>query len=107
MSLRAGPDGKPVGLDWDKISAHCPQDPGVWGKLPPPRKEEKPGRTSRPGPQRIAPDVAERIIHLYTVEQLSGAVIGNRVGVRHATVYKVLRRHGVEPRSKGFRSSAA
>jgi transposase len=57
--------------------------------------------------QQTPDDVADEIVRLYTEESLSGAVIGVRTGVRHATVYRILRRRGITPRSQGGKSRVA
>lgn len=143
MALRHDEHGKPVGLDWDTISAGCPQDPSVWKTLPARRQGTRleaeteaeivrmhlEGMTNadiaeavgvsaktvsvvldrcditenrgRGSGQRTPQDVVREIIRLYTEHDMAGAEIGRRVGVRHATVYKILRRNGVAVRSRG------
>lgn len=50
---------------------------------------------------RTPDNVAREVVRLYLEEGMSGAQIYTRTGVRHATVYKILRRNGIEPRTKG------
>jgi hypothetical protein len=103
MTLRTGPDGKPEGLDWAAISAACPQDPSVWGTLPTAPKLTRP---RVPG-NRVTPAIEQQIISLYSESEMTGVAISEAVGVRHATVYRVLQRNNVEPRTKGNRGRAA
>ena len=65
---------------------------------------ENRGRGTR---QRTPDHIAREVIRLYVDEGLAGAEIGERTGVRHATVYKILRRNGVPVRSQGTRSRVA
>lgn len=152
MTLHFDAHGRPAGLDWAAVSAHCPQDPSVWvdASLVKPKRSgtrvpneieteivrrhlagetaaaicdavgvsaptvsavldrheitENRGRGSR---QRTPQHITDEIIRLYTEQGLAGAEIGQRVGVRHATVYKILRRNGVQPRSQGGKSRVA
>lgn len=152
MTLRYDLLGRPVGLDWPAVSAHCEQDPSVWrnaSQVQPKRSgsrvpneieteiirrhregetaaticdavgvsaptvsavldrheiTENRGRGSR---QRTPEHVADEIVRLYVEQQLPGAKIGELTGVRHATVYKILRRRGIQPRSQGTRSGVA
>ena len=152
MTLRCDDRGRPVGLDWPALSAHCEQDPSVWvnasvvqpkrtgsrvpneietliirlhreGMTQPEIAEgadvsaptvsavldrheitENRGRGSR---QRTPQHITDEIIRLYTQENLAGAKIGELTGVRHATVYKILRRHGVAVRTQGSRTRVA
>lgn len=62
---------------------------------------ENRGRGTR---QRTPEHVADEVVRLYTQEGMAGAAIGERVGVRHATVYKILRRRGIPVRSQGSRT---
>jgi len=64
---------------------------------------ENRGRGTR---QRTPEHVADEIVRLYTEQNLAGAKIGELTGVRHATVYKVLRRRGIPVRSQGSRTAA-
>jgi hypothetical protein len=64
---------------------------------------ENRGRGTR---QRTPEHIADEIVRLYTEHGMAGAEIGERVGVRHATVYKVLRRRGIQPRGRGSRAAA-
>ena len=60
------------------------------------------------GPRQRTPDhIAAEIVRLYVEEGLAGARIGELTGVRHATVYKILRRHGVAVRTQGSRTRVA
>lgn len=152
MTLRYDDRGRPVGLDWPALSAHCEQDPSVWvnASLVKPKRpgsrlpdetetlvirlhregltqaeiaeaadvsaptvsavldrheiRENRGRGSR---QRTPQHITDEIIRLYTQENLAGAKIGELTGVRHATVYKILRRNGIQPRSQGGKSRVA
>lgn len=137
--------GKPAGLDWDVLSANCPQDPSVWvkGSLVNPKRAgnrlpdeiemrivrmhldgvpateiaeeleistptvgavldrreitEGRGRGSR---NRTPQETVDEVVRLYTVEGLGGAGIRNRLGLSHATIYKILRRQGIPTRTK-------
>jgi transposase len=64
---------------------------------------ENRGRGTR---QRTPDHVTAEIIRLYVDEGLAGARIGELTGVRHATVYKILRRNGIQPRGMGTRAQA-
>lgn len=64
---------------------------------------ENRGRGTR---QRTPDHIAAEVVRLYTQENLAGAVIGERCGVRHGTVYKILRRNGIQPRGRGSRTAA-
>ena len=65
---------------------------------------ENRGRGTR---QRTPDHIAQEVIRLYVDEGLAGAAIGERTGVRHATVYKILRRNGITVRTQGSRSRIA
>lgn len=57
--------------------------------------------------QRTPEHVVDEIVRLYVEEGLNGYQVGDRVGVRHATVFKHLRRRGIQPRAKGHRSKTS
>lgn len=64
---------------------------------------ENRGRGTR---QRTPAAVAKEVVRLYTEEQLPGSKVGKLTGVRPATVYKILRRHGIDVRDRGSRTAA-
>lgn len=68
-------------------------------------------RRTRPrggGEQQRTPEhVIDEIVRLYVEEGLTGYQVGDRVGVRHATVFKHLRRRGIQPRAKGHRTKTS
>jgi DNA invertase Pin-like site-specific DNA recombinase len=53
------------------------------------------GRGTR---QRTSEVVAAEVIRLYTEEEMGGSGIRNRLGLSHATIYKILRRNGIPTR---------
>ena len=58
---------------------------------------ENRGRGTR---QRLPQETYDEVIRLYTEERLGGAGIRAALGLSHATIYKILRRHGIPTRNQ-------
>lgn len=58
---------------------------------------ENRGRGTR---QRTPLETTQEVIRLYTEEKLGGQGIRNRLGLSHATIYKILRRNGIPTRNQ-------
>jgi transposase-like protein len=98
--------GHPVGLDWAAISTES--NPEVWKSASmgqrktrlsddPETAGTEVGAHDR---RRISPAVEAKIVRLYRDEELSAKEVSELVGIRSATVFKVLGRNGVPSRSK-------
>lgn len=92
---------KPAGLDWSTCNDGDPR-PEVWKTLPPKPKAEpkEPAELSAPGRQRLSPAVERQVIRLYRDEKMSALRVAVALGIRSATVFKVLKRNGVPSRSR-------
>jgi DNA invertase Pin-like site-specific DNA recombinase len=93
------------------MSANCPQDPGVWQraslaahakadadnelKRAAKRNSDGTGRANLRTPRAVELDVIRR----YNENQ-PGSEIAKAHGIQHGTIYKILRRNGIEPRTK-------
>lgn len=118
MSLRF--EGKkPVGINWD-ICNDGKSDPSVWRNankpaLEPGMKRElkraaiKTPGIGRGGAQRLPAEVEVEVIAQYRDQKLSALTVAANLGIRSATVFKVLRRNNVPTRSRseGMRLSRA
>lgn len=103
MTLRME-DGKPVGLDWS-VCTDGQQRPEVWrqervAKAAKSPKEDDGDRPERASTKRLLPGVEREVIRLYRDEGLSALKVGAELSIQPATVFKVLKRNGVETRSR-------
>lgn len=99
MTLRFDSHGKPVGLDWDTLSANCPQDPSVWTRASLVKSQRAAGRL---------PDETETMIVRMHAEGMTAAEIAEAVEVNPMTVGVVLTRRDVtEGRGRGTRQAVS
>lgn len=102
MTLRYDEHGKPVGLDWSVCTDGNPR-PEVWTNWRPPKRqdgtgEEQEEREPTHSRKRLAPVVEALIIRMYRDEKKSARECALAAGVKPPTVFKVLRRNGIESR---------
>ena len=106
MTLRFDANGKPVGLDWSVCNDGTDR-PEVWKtwRAPKPKTVEEEGeeRAATHSRQRIAPALEARIIRMYRDEGRSARECAEAAGVKPPTVFKVLKRNGIE--SRGYTSN--
>lgn len=102
MTLRYDEHGKPVGLDWS-VCTDGNSRPEVWTNWRPPKRQESDGtepeeRETTHSRKRLAPAVEALIIRMYRDEKKSARECALAAGVKPPTVFKVLRRNGIESR---------
>lgn len=111
MTLRLDEHGKPIGLDWTVCTDGDPH-PEVWTNWRPLKpkepgvgqtiEEEQEGSQTR-GRQRLSAATEALIIRMYRDEGKSSRECALAAGVKPPTVFKVLKRNGVE--SRGYTSA--
>lgn len=104
MTLRYNEHGRPVGLDWT-VCNDGNSRPEVWG-LRPVRKSGKkrqpimnPG-IGRGGNSRLPVEIEEKIIEMYTVQEMAAIAIAKQLGSTAKTVFRVLRRNDIPTRTQ-------
>lgn len=104
MTLRYE-DRTPVGLDWSVCNDGNP-NPEVWKAAPvvKPKDEGEPkparAKSDNPPNRRLSRATEMQVIRLYRDGLKSSKAVAQELGIQPATVFKVLKRNGIETRSR-------
>lgn len=105
MTLRFNDRGRPAGLDWPVVSGGRFGNPDLTlltetGAARNPVADLNRKRAATVRANRIDPQTEAEVIRLYVDEMKTSREVAEATGIRANTVSKILRRNGVESRSK-------